>query len=96
MLAAVGADIAVAREQLAVGQARAQREGVDARHARVPMMLLTAICDCSPVSALCPPRKTAMRARFPAHLAGGVVDDGLLQRDPGLGQPWADSFKTFK
>jgi hypothetical protein len=63
----------------------------------VPMMLLTAMTDCSPVTALCPPWNTATSPPgLPAHLARRVVDHGLLQRNPGLGQPWADSFKTFK
>jgi hypothetical protein len=53
----------------------------------VPMMLLTAMTDCSPVMALWPPRNTRdLRADLPAHLIGGIVQHGLLERNPGLRQ----------
>jgi hypothetical protein len=54
----------------------------------VPMMLLTVITDCWPVTALCPPWNTATSAPdFPAHLIGGVVKHGLFQLIHDCGKP---------
>jgi hypothetical protein len=95
-IAAVGADVAVAREQLAVGQAGTQVEGVDVGHAAGAddavdrddrLLTRDGVVPAAEDSNLLP--------GFPAHLLGGVVDHRLLQRYPRLRQPWADSFKTF-
>jgi hypothetical protein len=88
MVAAIGADVAVAHEEFAVGQARAQIEGVDIGHAfgandgRDMNDALLARDGVVP-TAKC----GHALAHFPAHLFGGIVDDRLLQADPTLWQP---------
>ena len=79
-VAAVGADVAVAGEQLAVGEAGLQFEGIDVRHAlgaddavdrddRLP----------AAVGVDASPEHGHLRACLPAHLVGGIVQHGLLQ-----------------
>ena len=86
--AAIGADVAVARKQLAVGEARLQLEGIDVRHA------LGADDAVDPDDRLLAAMRIDAAAEhgdigpgLPANLVGGVVQHGLLQRNPRLGQP---------
>jgi hypothetical protein len=81
--AAVGAQVAVAGKQLAVGEAGLERMRVDARNAfgaddavDVDHRLLAG------VRVMAPTEHRDLRARFPADLIGGVVQHGLLQADP--------------
>ncbi|MNG16618.1 hypothetical protein D3C84_1005490 [compost metagenome] len=83
MAAAVGADVAVAREQLAVGQARTLREGIDARHALgaddavdrdLRLLARDRVMAATEHGHLC--------AHFPADFVRRVVDHRLFQRYP--------------
>ena len=85
---AVCAQIAVARKQFAIGQARAQAEWADVGHALgaddavdSDDRLLAGAC----VEAAM--KHGNLRAHFPAHFLRRVVNDRLLQRNPRLGQP---------
>lgn len=88
MAAAVSADVAVAYEEFAVGEAWAQVERVDAGHA-------LGADDGADVNDALLARDRVMPAmerghtfaHFPAHLIRGVMDDCLLQADPALRQP---------
>jgi hypothetical protein len=52
----------------------------------VPMMLLTVMIDCWPLAHCAAAEHGDLRPDLPAHLVGGVVQHGLLQRNPRLGQ----------
>ena len=88
VIAAVGAEVAVARKQLAVGQAWLQVEGVDAGHAlgaddavdRDDRLLA-----CDGVGAAM--ENCNLAARFPANIAGCVVNHRLFKRNPRLWEP---------
>jgi hypothetical protein len=88
MPTAVGADVAVAHEEFAVGEARAQVKGVDAGHAfgaddraDVNDALLAG-------DGVVPAAKRGYAlTHLPTHLIGSVVDDRLLHADPTLWQP---------
>ena len=85
--AAVCADVAVADEELAVGQTGAQVKRIDLGHA-------PGADDAVDPDDRLQPRHCVMAAAkhrhlaagLPAHLAGGVVHHRLLQGNPGLRQ----------
>jgi len=87
MVAAVGADVAVAGEKLAVGQARLEVEGVDVGHAAGADDAVDGddglLAGGGIVAAA---EHGDLPTRLPAHFVRRVVDDRLLQRDPRLGQ----------
>ena len=79
MVAAVGADIAVAGKQFPVGQSWAQFKGVDIGHAFGANDAVDGddgLLACDGVVAAMKYRDFA--ARFPAHFLCGVVDHSLL------------------
>jgi hypothetical protein len=83
MPTAVGADIAVPREQLAVGEPRTLREGIDARHAlgaddAVDRNLRLLARD----GVVAPAKHRHLRAHFPANFVRRVVDHRLFERYP--------------
>ena len=86
MVAAIGANIAVSRKQLCIGEAGLELEGVDVGHAfgannavdRDDRLLTGARI----VAAM---KHRHLAAHLPANLLGGVVDDRLLERYPRLG-----------
>jgi hypothetical protein len=88
VLAAVGADIAVARKEFAVGQAWLEIEGVDAGHA---LRADDAVDGDERLLArhgvVAAPEQRHLRAHLPTHLTGSVVEYGLLKADPRLWQP---------
>ena len=88
IVAAVSAQVAVAGEEFAVGQARFQIEGVDARHA---LGADDAVDDDFRLYAgdgvVAATVNRDFNTGFPAHLVCRVMGDGLFERNPGLGQP---------
>ena len=88
VVAAVGAHIAVTKEKLAVGQAGLELKRVDFGHAlgaddavdRDDRLLA-----CDGVGAAM--ENCNLAARFPANIAGCVVDHRLFERNPRLWEP---------
>ena len=86
-VAAVGAQVAVAGKQLAVGEPGAQLEGVDVGDALRPDDAVDMDDRLLPGTGIVSaPKHGHGQACLPAHLIGGVVDHSLLQRNPGLRQ----------
>ena len=87
MVAAIGADVAVAGEELGVGQARAQVKGVDIGHALGADDAVDrddGLCTRDGVVPAMEHRD--LLAHFPADLVSGIVQHRLFERNPGLGQ----------
>lgn len=88
MVAAVGADVAVAHEQLAVGQPRFQVEGVDIGHALGADDAVDVddglVAGDGVVAAM---ESRHPRTHLPAHFIRGIVQHGLFEADPRLWQP---------
>ena len=96
MPTAVSAHIAVAQKQFAVGQAGAQIERIDVGHATCANdavdpdhRLLTGD------GVVAAAKDRDLGAGLPSHLACGVVDHRLFQRNPGLGKPLRRQLQDF-
>ena len=97
MVATVGAQVAVAGKQLAVGDGGAQIERVDVGHTvgaddgvdRDQRLL----AGDGVVSAM---EHRHLHAHFPAHLIGCVVKHSLFEADPGLRQPLTREFQHLQ
>ena len=87
MLAAVGANIAIAHKEFAVGQAGLELKRVDFGHALGADDAVDnddGLLTCHGVVTAMKGRN--MRTHFPANLIGGVVKYGFFQADPRLRQ----------
>ena len=80
ILTAVSADVAVAREQLAVGQAWLEVEGVDVRNALGADDAADSDDRLLARDGVVAAAKAChLRAHLPPHFLGGVMQNGLLQ-----------------
>ena len=86
--ATVGADVAVAREQLGVGQAGLEAERVDVGNTLGADDAVDGdhrlLAGARIVAAA---KYRHFAARLPSHFSGGVMNDRLLERNPGLRKP---------
>ncbi len=87
MVAAISAQVAVAGKQLGIGQPRAQIEGVDVGHALGADDAVDLDDGLLSGDGVVPAMKNGdLCPGLPAHLLGGIVDDRLFERNPGLWQ----------
>ena len=94
--AAVRANVSVAHEEFAIGQARAQVEWVDVRHSpRANDAVDTNHRLLTGDGVVTPSKNCDLATGFPAHLAARVVDHRLFQGNPGLGKPLSRQFQDF-
>ena len=85
MVAAIRANIAVSDKQLRIGQARTQIKGVDfgdAFGADDAVDRDDRLLSCDGISATM--KNCYLAPRFPAHIAGRIVDHRLFKRNPRL------------
>jgi AcrR family transcriptional regulator len=85
--AAVGADMAVAREQLGVGQRRRLRQARLGTAPRTATMGCTSMRDCARCCAGCRRAAHGRLAQRPGHGVAGVEHRRFLGRDPRLRPP---------
>ena len=87
VLSAISTQIAVTRKELAIGQTWLQIEGVDGRDAFGSDDAVDGDDGLQARQGIVPTVKRCdMRAHFPAHLAGRVMQHGFFKSDPGLRQ----------
>ena len=97
MPAAVGADIAVPSEQLAVGQSRTQIKGIDVGHATGADDAVDADHRLQAGDGIVAAAKDGdLAAGLPAHFACCVIDDRLLKGNPGLRKPLGRQLQYFQ
>ena len=97
MAPAIGAHIAVTREQLAIGQARTQIKGVDVGHATGADDAVDADHRLQAGDGVVSAAKDGdLAARLPAHFACCVIDDRLLKGNPGLRKPLGRQLQYFQ
>lgn len=95
--AAVGTYIAVAREQLAVSQARAQVKWVDIGHATGADDAVNADYRLQAGHGIVAATKDGyLAAGLPAYLACCVIDDRLFEGNPGLRKPLGRQLQYFQ
>jgi len=97
MPTAIGADIAVAGEELAIGQAWTQIKGVDIGHATGADDAVDPDYGLQAGDGIVAAAKDGdLAAGFPAHFACCVIDDRLLKRNPGLREPLGRQLQYFQ
>ena len=97
MPAAVGADIAIAGKELAVGQARTQIKRVDIGHAPGADDAIDPDHRLQAGDGIVAAAKDGdLAAGLPAHFACCVIDDRLLKGNPGLRKPLGRQLQYFQ